>query len=105
MGHSVSSSTSFSYWLVRVAAQLTVTDLAGNRRTDKRWCQRWYRASMAVGGDGTIGTVGTHLAGTGIPLGILPMGTSNDVARALGIPLDPAAPRYCCLTIFLSARR
>jgi diacylglycerol kinase family enzyme len=28
---------------------------------------------------------------TGIPLGILPMGTSNDVARALGIPLDPAA--------------
>ena len=33
------------------------------------------------------------------------MGTSNDVAWALRIPFDPAAPRYCCWTVFLSARR
>ena len=51
-----------------------------------RGCTR----SVAAGGDGTLGTVATHLAGSGLPLGILPMGTSNDVARSLGVPLDLA---------------
>jgi diacylglycerol kinase (ATP) len=32
--------------------------------------------------------VATHLAGTDLPLGILPLGAANDVARSLGIPLD-----------------
>ena len=75
---------------LRVGEQLSVQDLAGDRSAGKRWRQNGYRAIIAAGGDGTIGTTVTHLAGTGIPLGILPMGTSNDVARALGIPLDPA---------------
>ena len=50
-----------------------------------------HRAVVAAGGDGTIGTTAERLVGTGIPLGILPMGTSNDVARALEIPFDLAA--------------
>lgn len=42
---------------------------------------------LAVGGgDGTIGTAAGHLAGTGIPLGVLPLGTLNHFARDLGIP-------------------
>lgn len=44
---------------------------------------------VAAGGDGTIGAAADWIAGTGALLGILPLGTSNDVARSLGIPLDP----------------
>jgi YegS/Rv2252/BmrU family lipid kinase len=43
---------------------------------------------VAAGGDGTLGTVVDHLANTGTVLGIVPTGTSNNVARSLGIPLD-----------------
>jgi YegS/Rv2252/BmrU family lipid kinase len=42
---------------------------------------------MAVGGDGTIRAVCEELAGTGIPVGIVPAGTGNLLARNLGIPL------------------
>ena len=45
-------------------------------------------AIVAGGGDGTIHTVASVLAGTRIPLGILPFGTLNHFATDLGIPLD-----------------
>lgn len=45
-----------------------------------------YRSVVAVGGDGTVGEVITGLAGTGVPLGIIPKGTGNQVACNLGIP-------------------
>ena len=48
-------------------------------------------AIVTAGGDGTINTVVNALAGIDVPLGILPLGTANDLARELGIPLDPAA--------------
>ncbi|GAB2578097.1 diacylglycerol/lipid kinase family protein [Spirosoma areae] len=41
---------------------------------------------VAVGGDGTLKIVAEHLLGTGIPLGILPAGSANGMARELGIP-------------------
>jgi diacylglycerol kinase family enzyme len=43
---------------------------------------------VAGGGDGTIHTVAAVLAGTGVPLGILALGTLNHFAKDLGIPLD-----------------
>ncbi|CAN5868159.1 lipid kinase [soil metagenome] len=42
------------------------------------------------GGDGTLGVLAARLAGRGIPLGVIPLGTANDFARTLGIPLDIA---------------
>jgi YegS/Rv2252/BmrU family lipid kinase len=42
---------------------------------------------VAVGGDGTIRAVCEELAGTGIPVGIVPAGTGNLLARNLAIPL------------------
>lgn len=41
------------------------------------------------GGDGTVCGAAGKLAGTGIALGILPLGTLNVLARDLGMPLDP----------------
>jgi diacylglycerol kinase family enzyme len=43
---------------------------------------------VVVGGDGTVGAVARLLAGTKHAFGIIPRGTYNNFARALGIPLD-----------------
>lgn len=40
------------------------------------------------GGDGTISSLVDHMVGTGVRLGVLPLGTANSFARSLGIPLD-----------------
>jgi diacylglycerol kinase (ATP) len=48
-------------------------------------------AVVAVGGDGLVHCAVQALAGTGVPLGIVPAGGGNDLAGALGIPADPAA--------------
>ena len=42
---------------------------------------------LAIGGDGTNRAVCEELAGTGIPVGIVPAGTGNLLARNLSIPL------------------
>ncbi|HEX3609698.1 MAG TPA: diacylglycerol kinase family protein [Solirubrobacterales bacterium] len=46
---------------------------------------------VVISGDGLIGAVGGAMAGSEMPLGIVPGGRGNDLARALGIPDDPAA--------------
>jgi len=43
---------------------------------------------VAVGGDGTINEVANSLVGTKIPLGIIPIGSGNGLARHLNIPTD-----------------
>jgi YegS/Rv2252/BmrU family lipid kinase len=46
---------------------------------------------VACGGDGTVSAAAGALAGTTIPLGVIPRGTANAFATALGIPADLAA--------------
>ena len=45
-------------------------------------------AVVVAGGDGTLNATALGLIDTGLPLGILPAGTANDLARTLGIPRD-----------------
>lgn len=40
------------------------------------------------GGDGTIRSAASALVDLGLPVGLLPLGTANDLARGLGIPMD-----------------
>jgi YegS/Rv2252/BmrU family lipid kinase len=44
---------------------------------------------VVMSGDGLIGAVGGALAGSETPLGMVPAGRGNDLARLLGIPADP----------------
>jgi len=47
---------------------------------------------VVIGGDGMVHLAAQALAGTGTRLGLVPAGTGNDVARALGLPRkDPSA--------------
>ena len=41
------------------------------------------------GGDGTLNAAAQALRDTGLPLGILPLGTANDLARTLSVPATP----------------
>ena len=43
---------------------------------------------IVAGGDGTLNAAAQSLVGTGLPLAILPLGTANNLARTLDIPLD-----------------
>jgi diacylglycerol kinase family enzyme len=44
---------------------------------------------VVAGGDGAVGTVAKCLAGRGVPIAILPLGTANNIARTLGIDGSP----------------
>ncbi len=50
-------------------------------------CARGTSLVISAGGDGTLVGVGNGLVNSQVPLGILPLGTGNALARALLIPL------------------
>jgi YegS/Rv2252/BmrU family lipid kinase len=46
---------------------------------------------VVMSGDGLVGAVGGAMAGSEVPLGIIPGGRGNDLARVLGVPSEPEA--------------
>ena len=61
-----------------------------------------YELVILGGGDGTLSHALDALLDSGRPLGILPMGNANDLARTLGIPIDCAS---ACAVIAEGRRR
>ena len=47
-----------------------------------------YDIIVAVGGDGTVNEVARGLAGSGVAMGIIPVGSGNGLARELKMPMD-----------------
>ena len=81
--------------LLRVAG-ISVVDLSGPTATVAKARALEIRdtltALVVVGGDGTISLGAEIVAGSAVRLGIVPAGSGNDFARALGLPLnDPEA--------------
>lgn len=81
------------------AAALTAAGL----EVEHRHCERSAELSALIresavgvdavvlgGGDGTLNCAASALLDTKLPLGIIPLGTGNDLARTLNIPADPA---------------
>lgn len=71
-----------------VHAELCVTASAHDDRLVMRRRAATTDVVIAVGGDGTIRDVLEGLPGASVPIGIVPAGTANVLARDLGIPRD-----------------
>ncbi len=74
-----------SYNLVETREPDHATQLAGEAKT------KGFDAVIAVGGDGTVNEVINGLGTEGPAFGIIPLGTGNDLARTMGIPLSSLA--------------
>lgn len=72
-------------------AEVFVTERTGHaRQLTKAAVARGARLVMAWGGDGTINEVASALAFGEVPLGIVPAGSGNGLARQLGVPPNAA---------------
>ena len=71
-------------------AEVLVTQRRGQaRELAEAAVRRGARIVLAWGGDGTVNEVASALMLKEIPLGIVPSGSGNGLARALGIPTRP----------------
>ena len=81
-------------------ATVAVMETGENRAAGlkaKRAVADGYDTIVVCGGDGTIFDVIQGLAGSAVPLGIIPFGTGNVMAQNLKVPKDPAAAAHWIL--------
>src|SRR5438046_7369244 len=71
---------------VHIIQVISIAELDGLPAQGPSWRAMGIDVAIAAGGDGLVGGVITHIAESGLPLGILPLGTANDIARSVGIP-------------------
>ena len=71
----------------RLGAGLVVTRRVGDLAEQaRRAAEDGIERLLVVGGDGTLHHAAQGLAGTATAAGVIPVGTGNDLARALGVP-------------------
>lgn len=83
---SVAAAADAAGWQPPIALETTPEDLGGG--VTRKALEDGVDAVMVAGGDGTVRAVAEAVAGTGVPLTILPTGTGNLLARNLGLPLE-----------------
>ena len=71
-----------------VQTEIFVCSPARLTRTARQLASHKLDAVVAAGGDGTVSAVAAGLAGTSMPLAVLPFGTLNHFARDIGMPND-----------------
>jgi len=71
-----------------VQTEILLCEPARLTRTARQLASRSFDAVIAMGGDGTVSAVAAGLAGTAMPLAVVPLGTLNHFARDLGMPLE-----------------
>src|SRR5256884_6436694 len=76
---------------LEIVNTISIADLDNLPAQGPIWKANGIDIAISGGGDGLVGGVITHVAESGLPLGILPLGTSNDIARSLSIPLNLSA--------------
>ncbi len=73
---------------IEIVNIFSIAELDNLPAQGEHWVESGIDIAVAAGGDGLVGGVITHIAESGLPLGIVPLGTANDIARSLGIPQD-----------------
>ena len=89
--------------VLRRGADVRVEQCARPDDLDRLLDDREGRPVVLMGGDGSVHTAAATLRSRGEltaddALGLVPLGTGNDLARTLGIPLDPAEAAQALLT-------
>lgn len=76
---------------VEIAEILPIASVTDSVGLGRQWKENGIDLVVAAGGDGVVGGVARHIVDGHLPLGILPLGTANDLARSVGIPQDLAS--------------
>jgi diacylglycerol kinase family enzyme len=74
---------------IEIVDSYSIAVLSGLPAQGLQWRNNGIDLVVAAGGDGLVGGVIAHTITGNLPVGIIPLGTANDVARTVEIPLDP----------------
>lgn len=88
--------------VLRERCEVEVVSTSGTADLDQALSEAQARTIVIAGGDGSLHAVVNRLHGRGeladTVLGLIPLGTGNDFARSVGLPLEPADAARTLLT-------